>query len=270
MFEKHHHSLKGIEIIVPEKADFRQQLVEGYCKLRNRKGVTLPQAKIEIKNYINFAAMMVKEGLADGMLAGAENSFPKVLSSTLRIVGRKDKDSVVAGLHMIQYKNKQYFLGDSGVNINPNAAELAEITLVAAAEMERLGIRPTVALLSFSNFGSVRVPETQKVITALEIVKKQRPDLEIDGPMQADIALNMEEMHEHFPFCELKNRPNLLIFPNLDAANISLGMLKNLSKINYIGPVMVGFSKSVHLITRYTPVRNIINMAAIATVDAQE
>ncbi len=270
LFEAHHHSLKGIEIIEPEKVKFRQELIEAYCQLRHRKGVTMPQAKLDMKNYINFAGMMVKEGFVDGMVAGIENSFPKVLGSSLRIIGRKNEDSVVAGLFMIQYKNKQYFLGDNGVNVNPNAAELAEITLMAAVEMERLGIQPSVAMLSFSNFGSVRVPETQKVMDALKIVKEKRPDLEIDGPIQAEVALDMEMMNKHFPFSELKHRPNLLIFPNLDAANISLSMLKNLSNIRSIGPIMVGFAKPVHLVTRYTPVKNIINMAAITCVDAQK
>lgn len=270
LFEEGHHSLKGIEIIQPKKTTFYQQLTDAYYQKRCRKGVTFPQAKLDMKNKINFAAMMVREGFADGMVAGVDHSFPKVLRPALRIIGRKDKRSVVAGLEMIQYRNKQFFLGDNGVNINPNAEELAEITLIAAAEIERLGIKPRVAMLSFANFGSVRVPETQKVEDALKIVMAKRPDLEIDGPMQTSIALNMEERKRLYPLSNLKNRPNLLIFPSLNAANISLGMLKNLSNVRSIGPIMVGFAKPIHLVTRYTPVRNIINMAAIASVDAQK
>ncbi len=270
MMEENHHSTEGIEIVEPKNAPFRDDLIISYYKLRQRKGITERQAYLDMKNYYHFGAMMVKEGYADGMVAGAEANFPDVLRPALQIIGRQKEGPLVAGMYMVQKGNDQYFFSDCAVNINPSAVDLAEITLMGAREMERLGIKPRPALLSFSNFGSVRVPETEKIVEAINIINEKRPDLEVDGPIQAGIALDPEMLQKHFPFSNIKQRPNLLIFPNLDAANISLYMLRKLSNVHSIGPILTGFSQPIHLITRSTPVNNIINLAGIACVDAQK
>jgi malate dehydrogenase (oxaloacetate-decarboxylating)(NADP+) len=270
LFEESHHSLEGIEIIEPKNAPFKAELVDKYYKLRQRKGVTQGQANLDMKNYYHFANMMVKEGFADGTVAGVNANFPEVLRPALQIIGRQKEGPLVAGLYMVQHGSQQYFFGDCAVNVNPNAQQLAEITLMAAREMERLGIKPHAALLSFSNFGSVRVPETQKITDAMKIITEVRPELPIDGPIQASLALDPELMQKHFPFTGIKTRPNLLIFPNLDAANISLYLLREMSNINSIGPILTGFSQPIHILTRSTPVNNIINLTAIACVDAQK
>lgn len=270
LFKEHNHSLDGIEVIEPKNAVFKSKLVEDYYKLRQRKGIDKNQANLDMRNYVYFATMMVKKGLADGMVAGVGVNFPEVLRPALQIIGRQKEESVAAGLYLVQHGNEQFFFTDCAVNINPNAQELAEIALLAAKEMEHLGIKPHAALLSFSNFGSVNVPETAKITNALKIINEKRPDLIVDGPVQASMVLDSEMMKKHFPFSKLKTRPNLLVFPNLDAAHISLTMLKNLGNVHSIGPILVGFSKPVHLITRSTRVTNIINLTAIACVDAQK
>ncbi|KAA3622078.1 MAG: NADP-dependent malic enzyme, partial [Bacteroidetes bacterium] len=270
MMEENHHSVDGIEFVEPKNAPFRDDLIVSYYKLRQRKGITERQAYLDMKNYYHFGAMMVKEGYADGMVAGAEANFPDVLRPALQIIGRQKEGPLVAGMYMVQNGKEQYFFSDCAVNINPNAIDLAEITLMGAREMERLGIKPRPALLSFSNFGSVRVPETEKIVEAIRIVNEKRPDLEVDGPIQAGIALDPKMIQKHFPFSNIKQRPNLLIFPNLDAANISLFMLRKLGNVHSIGPILTGFSQPIHLVTRSTPVNNIINLAGIACVDAQK
>lgn len=270
LFEENKHSTEGIEIIEPKNAPFKNELTNAYFKLRQRKGISLNQAFQDMKNYYHFGSMMVKEGYADGMVAGVDSSFPGVLRPALQIIGRQKEGPLVAGLYMVQHGNNQYFFGDCAVNVNPNATDLAEITLMGAREMERLGIKPNVAMLSFSNFGSVRVPETQKIIDAIKIVNEKRPDLNIDGPVQAGMALDTAMLQKTFPFSNITTRPNLLIFPNLDAANIGLFMLRAMSNVHSIGPIMVGFSQPIHLITRSTPVNNIVNLTGIACVDAQK
>ena len=269
-FEELHHDSEGIEIIEPKLWPYREDYVKEYFRLRQRKGKTLSGAALSMKNYFYFGTMMVQMGHADSMVAGVSVNYPDVLRPALKIIGPKKGHKIVAGMYMVQHERKSYFFADAAVNINPNAEQLAEITLMAAEEMERMQMEPRVAMLSFSNFGSVRSPETEKIMQAVEMVRLRRGDIPVDGPVQPDVALNPELLAELFPFADIRRRPNLLIFPNLDAGNISLRLVRQLSHANSIGPIIVGLAKPIHLLPRGTEVNNIVNLAAIACVDAQK
>ena len=202
------------------------------------------------------------------MIGGITVNYPDLLRPALKIVGPDKGKGVVAGMYFVMYDNKFYCLSDCSVNIDPTAEELAEIALLSAREMELLHIEPRIAMLSFSNFGSVRTKETEKIVRAIELFRDVRPDIPIDGPMQADYALKPEALVQHFPFTRLEKRPNLLVFPNLDSGNISLKLMRAFSKAHQTGPIMLGLKKPIHLITRHSDVHQIVDLAAIASVDA--
>jgi len=267
-FEELGLSSNGIEIIEPKSSPLRPDLTKAYYELRQRKGITLTMAELDIRNYFYFGAMMVEQGKADAMIGGITVNYPDLLRPALKIVGPDKGKGVVAGMYFVMYNNKFYCLSDCSVNINPTAEELAEIALLSAREMELLHIEPRIAMLSFSNFGSVRTKETEKIVSAIELFRNIRPDIPIDGPMQADYALKPEALVQHFPFTRLDKRPNLLVFPNLDAGNISLKLMRAFSKAHQTGPIMLGLKKPVHLITRHSDVHQIVDLAAIASVDA--
>jgi malate dehydrogenase (oxaloacetate-decarboxylating)(NADP+) len=269
-FKELHHDAENIEIVEPEKWPYLDDYVKEYYRLRQRKGKTKDGAVLSMENYFYFGTMMVQMGHADGLLAGVSVSVPSVLRPALKIIGPRKGNKIVGGMYLLQHEGKSYFFADSAVNINPNADQLVEITVMAAEEMERMQIEPRVAMLSFSNFGSVRSPETEKMREAVERVRQLRPGMIIDGPMQPDVALNPDFRAEHFPFTELSLRPNLLVFPNLDAANISLRLVRQLSDAHTIGPIMFGMAKPIQTLQKGTEVNNIVNVAAITCVDAQK
>ena len=268
-FDELHHDFEGIEFIEPEKWPYRDDYIKEYYRLRQRKGKSLPGAEISMRNNFYFATMMVHMGHADGMVAGETVSYPEVLRPALKIIGPKPDHNLVAGMYMLQHERRNYFFADAAVNINPTADELALITVMAAEEMERLHMEPRVAMLSFSSFGTVRAPETEKINRAVELVRQMKPGMPVDGPIQPDLALDQEAISKIYPFADLRRRPNLLIFPNLDAGNISLRLLRSLSQDKSIGPLIIGLNKPIHLLPRGTEVNNIVNLAAIACVDAQ-
>jgi malate dehydrogenase (oxaloacetate-decarboxylating)(NADP+) len=212
--------------------------------------------------------MMVRQGHADAMVAGITVNYPDVLRPALQVIGPKRSGKHVMGMYMLQHERKTYFFADAAVNINPDADLLTEITLLGIEEMERLGIKPSIAMLSFSNFGSVRSPESEKMETVVERIRNLRPDISVDGPVQPDVALDPGYRSEHFPFASIHGVPNLLIFPNLDAANISWRLVRHMSTANSIGPIIVGLASPIQLLPKGTEVENIINMTAIAAVDA--
>ncbi|MEZ4960070.1 MAG: NADP-dependent malic enzyme [Saprospiraceae bacterium] len=269
-FEELHHDSEGIEIIEPKIWPYREEYTDEYFRLRQRKGKTRNAAALSLKNYFYFGTMMVHMGHADGMVAGVTVNYPEVLRPALKIIGPKKGGKLVAGMYMLRHERKSYFFADAAVNINPTAEEMAEITLMAAEEMERMHMEPRVAMLSFSNFGSVRSPETDKIAKAVELVRQRRSNIPVDGPVQPDMALDQELLAQLYPFADIRRRPNLLIFPNLDAGNISLRLVRHLSHANSIGPIIIGLAKPVHLLPRGTDVYNIVNLAAIACVDAQK
>ncbi|MCP4548206.1 MAG: NADP-dependent malic enzyme [bacterium] len=268
-FEELHQDPTGIEIIDPLNSEHFDDYVKAYYKLRQRKGVTEEQAKSEMREISVFGAMMVRQGHVDGFVGGVSMDYGRILRPALKIIGPRAGGKLVAGMYMLLHQQRLFCFADCSVNIEPSAAELAEITLLAAQELERLHITPRIAMLSFSNFGSVRCPATDKVARAVDLIKRERPYLLVDGPVQADVALSPQLMKEHFPFSDLRDRPNLLIFPSLDAGNISLRLVEMFSHGQAIGPIMMGMDKPVHLVVQGSDINAIVNMAAIACVDAQ-
>jgi malate dehydrogenase (oxaloacetate-decarboxylating)(NADP+) len=263
--------LTGVEIIDPTKSDKFEPYIQEFYRLRARKGMTLSEAEIQLKgNWRLFGAMMVKMGDADGMIAGVNSHYPDTIRPALQTISLKKDLDVVAGLYMMVFKNDVFFFADTTVNIEPNAEELAEIAIMAADEVKNFDIEPKIAMLSFSNFGSSRHPLSEKVAQATNIVKQRRPDLKIDGEMQADTAVIPEILNGTYDFNELRERANVLIFPNLESGNIAYKLMQRLGNAEAIGPILMGVSKSIHVLQRNCDVNDIVNMTAIAVLDAQK
>jgi len=270
LFKDMHHSCKGIKFIEYLNSEYTDLFVEEYYKIRQRKGITKRKAIKDIKNKYVFAPMMVQMGLADSIVGGVEASYPFILKPAIEIIGTESgKSQVVSGLHWIKYKNNNVFITDTAVNTKPTKDELIDIVSNGVEALRRFGFIPRVAMLSYSNFGSVRDKSTIKINEVIKEVKEMYPCLEIDGPMQADLALDPERLKDYYPFSRLNEMPNLLVCPDLNSANISIKLLTKLSNSNIIGPIMEGFDKPVQLVTRGSSVRNIINLAAISSVDSK-
>jgi malate dehydrogenase (oxaloacetate-decarboxylating)(NADP+) len=261
--------LRGVEVVDPATAPHLDDYVQELFLLRQRKGVTLQEARQLLKNPTAFGAMMVRRGDADALLAGVSQHYPDTLRPALSIIGTRDGVSRVSGMFLIILKERLYFLADTTVNIEPTAEQLAEIALMGAEVARRFHVAPRVAMISFSNFGSVRHPLVDKVKRAVEIVRHRTPDLLIDGEMQADTAVTPQLVEENFPFCRIKEGANVLIFPDLQSANAAYKLLQRLGGAEAIGPILMGMRKSVHVLQHGMTVRDIVNMTAIAAVDAQ-
>ncbi len=270
IFKELNHSCKGIEFIEYKNSDYYNYFVEEYYKLRQRKGITKRKAFKDMQDRYHFAPMMVKLGLADTIVGGVESSYPYVLKPALKIIGAEPGNSqVVSGLHWIKYKKNDIFITDTSVNTNPTTEELVDIVSNGIEALTRFGFVPRVAMLSYSNFGSVTNDCVHKIEKVISEVKKRYLNVEIDGPMHADLALDFERLKEFYSFTDLRSKPNLLVCPDLNSANISIHLLSKLSNANIIGPIMEGFDKPIQLVNRSSSVRNIINLAAISSVDSK-
>lgn len=250
----------------PRFEEYAKKLYE----LRMRKGVTMRDARRLLRNPNYFGAMMVYMDEADAFVSGLTYHYPEVLRPALQIVKTKDEVKKVAGLYIMVFKDKVLFFTDATVNIEPTSEELAEIAILAADFARKFEIEPKVAMLSFSNFGSTRHPLQEKVRRAVEIVKERRPDIIIDGEMQADTAVVPEIAMQHFPFSKIKGDANVLVFPDLEAANVAYKLLQRLGGAEAIGPILMGTGKSTHVLQMGDEVKDIVNITAIAVVDAQE
>ena len=263
--------LNGVSIIDPATYEKSDEYAAELFRLRQRKGLTLSEAKrvITRKSRTHFGCMMVRQGDADTLLAGIDTHYPETIRPALEVIGKKEGLSSVHGLYMMVFKNKVVLMADTTVCIDPTPEELAETAILAAEKARMLDIEPTVAMLSFSNFGSVNHPLTSKIKKAVEIVKKRAPELVVDGEMQADTAVVSEIMQKSFPFASLQEAANILIFPDLNSGNICYKLLHHLGEAEAIGPILMGMNKPVHVLQRGDDVNDIINMAALAVVDAQ-
>ncbi len=262
--------LTGVEIIHPaSEDDLREQYAQAlYCR-RRRKGITLAEARDQMARSLHFAGMMVREGHADAMVAGIESNYPEIIRPALQVVGRAEGVKKVAGLYMVALPNRKLlFFADTTVNIDPDADTLVEIALLSAGFAREVGIEPRVAMLSFSNFGSSPHPFSDKVAEATRRIKALAPELEVDGEMQADSALNTDTLREFFPFSDLKGPANVLVFPNLGAANTAYKLMGEIGGAEIIGPVLLGMLKPVHVLQRGSTVQDVVNLVTIASVDA--
>ncbi|UCC49666.1 MAG: NADP-dependent malic enzyme [Gemmatimonadota bacterium] len=262
--------LSQLEIVDPLEHARREEYVNYMFESRKRKGITRAEAAERLEKPIYYAAMMLHMGDADGLIAGEEMHYPEALRPCLEIVGVGPTAHRIAGLYMIVLEKDIMFFADTTVNITTDAETLAETAILAARFAQRLGIEPRVAMISFSNFGSARHPESLKVARAVEMVKTRCPDLVVDGEMQADTAVVPEILRSRYPFSRLQDRANVLVFPDLDAANAAYKLMARIGGATAIGPILLGMPKPVHILQRGADVREIVNLTAIAVVDALE
>ena len=263
-----------LKIIDPKSKDenkTREKYAQYFWKARQRRGTSLLDAQKWMRERNYFAAMMVNAGDADCMVTGYSRSYPNVVKPVMELIDKQQGVSRIATTNIMNTKRGPLFLSDTAINPNPSAEELAKIALMTAKTVRLFGIEPVIAMISFSNFGSSSSDSPIKVRQAVKILHENYPDLIVDGEIQTDFALNADMLKSKFPFSKLANKKvNTLIFPNLDAANITYKLLKELDKVVSIGPIMMGLEKPVHIFQLGASVEEMVNMAAVAVVDAQE
>ena len=253
-----------------EQKERRLNFAQMYWEKRQRRGIKLLDAQKLMRERNYFAAMMVNSGEADSLVSGYSRSYPTVVKPMLELIGRKKGVKKIAATNLMLTSRGPMFFSDTAINETPTAEELVDITTLTAEAMHMFGIRPKIAMLSFSNFGSSDAPQATKMKDAVNILHEKFPDLEVDGEVQADFALNQRLMQEKFPFSQISTKKvNALIFPNLSAANISYKLMKELSNIDSVGPIIMGLKKPVHILQLGASVDEIVNMTTIAVVDAQ-
>ncbi|MEX0312754.1 MAG: NADP-dependent malic enzyme [Allomuricauda sp.] len=263
-----------VTIIDPRSDESKEIRTKYALKLwesRKRKGETQYSARINMGKRNYFGAMMLQEGDADGMISGYSRSYPKVLRPVFEVLGRAKGVKNASTVNIMITERGPLFLADTSINVEPNAEELAEIALMTANVASTFGFNPVVAMLSYANYGSSSHPNARKVREAVEILHERNPDLIVDGEIQTDFALDQDLCHNNFPFSKLAGKKvNTLIFPNLESANITYKLLKGLHNAESIGPIMVGLRRSAHILQLGASVDEMVNMAAVAVIDAQE
>jgi malate dehydrogenase (oxaloacetate-decarboxylating)(NADP+) len=257
------------DVINPDFDERYREYWQAYYELTSRKGVTQEYAKLEMRRrHSLIGAMMIKKGDADGMICGTFGTTQLHLHYIDQVLGRRPGACVYAAMNILVLPERQLAMVDTHVNENPNANELAAITIMASEEMKRFGLVPRAALLSHSNFGSSNSESAQKMRAALDLVRQRAPDLEVDGEMHGDTALDAKFRHKLLPHTTLKQDANLLVMPNIDAANIAYNLVKTAGNGVAIGPILLGCAAPVHILTPSATVRRIVNMTALCVVDA--
>jgi len=262
----------SIEIVDPARDDQRiEHYAEEFFNRKQRKGITLPYARDLIRRDTGyFGAMMLAAGDVDSMVYGQSLPYPYAVRRVLHCIGKSSENKTVASVYMMVFKNRTIFFADTAVNIDPTDQQLAEIGVAVADFVKEFDITPKVAMLSYSNFGSSTTPSAAKVARATALIKEMAPDLQVDGEMQANMAFNTELRDELFPFSALKGEPNILIFPDLNAANIAYKLFMRLAEVDTIGPILVGLKKSAHIIERGSNPDNIFNLTTLAALKARQ
>ncbi len=258
------------QVVNPENDERFKETWQEYYQIMRRKGVSPDDAKSAVRSSSTLiGAMLVRRGDADALICGAIGRYKDHLKHVNNVIGKRDDASIFAAMNLLPMQNRTLFISDTYVNYNPSAEEIAEITLMAADEVKRFGLIPKVALISHSNFGTENHLSATKMSDALDIIEKLAPDLEIDGEMHGDAALNEIIRQRTHPDSKLKGEANLLIMPSVEAANISYNLLKMVSGDGItVGPILLGAKKAAHIVTPTVTVRRIINMTALAAVDA--
>ena len=263
--------LDDIELEDPAEASPRRESFAQFLwERRQRKGMSLAEASRRLYNPNYYGCVMVATGAAEAMLSGRTTTYPETLRPVLEVIGAHSKAGLVSGMYMLVFDRRVVFCADTTVNFQPNSEQLAQIGYAASRIVRTLGEVPRIAMLSFSNFGSVRGEESTRVARAVELLRQRDPKLMVDGEMQADTAVDAATLTESFPFSSLKEPANVLIFPNLSAGNIAYKLLHHLGGATAIGPILVGMAKPVHVLEQGADVQDIVNMAAVAVMDAQD
>ena len=266
------HGIKITDVAIedPATSPLRDKYATYLWKRRQRKGLSLGEAHHQLYNSNYFGMCMVACGDGDALLAGVNMHYPETIRPALEVIGAHPKAGLVSGMYMLVFDKTVVFCADTTVNITPNAEQLAQIAYAASRVVRMLGIEPRVAMLSFSNFGSVKHPDARKVSDAVTILRERHPDLIVDGEMQADTAVDEQILQSTYPFSTLKEPANVLIFPDLSAGNIAYKLLSHLGGATAIGPILLGMDRAVHVLEQGADLQEIVNMAAVAVVDAQQ
>jgi malate dehydrogenase (oxaloacetate-decarboxylating)(NADP+) len=261
---------QDFQLIDPQNNPYYHECWTEYHRLRERYGVDPSNARIRVNTRATvLGALLLRLGYGDVLLCGIVGSYQRHLEHVIDVLGLAKGVKAPAAVNILITPKGTVFICDTNVNLDPNSEEIADMTLMAAEAVRQFGITPKVALLSHSNFGSHRTPQACKMAEALQLIRQRAPELEAEGEMEADTALSEVLRNRVFPNSRLKGTANLLIMPNLDAANISFNLLKMMADGVAIGPLMLGLAKPAHILTRAATVRRIVNMTAVATADAQ-
>jgi malate dehydrogenase (oxaloacetate-decarboxylating)(NADP+) len=259
-----------VEIVRPRRFEGYPRYVDAYWQLRQRKGASIEFARRVMGRRNPFGMMMVKMGDADGLVSGLTLSFPETIRPALQIIGMRPEVKRAAGMYVMFLKNGDIkVFADATVNIEPDAETLAEIAVQASDAAREFDITPRVAMISFSNFGSAKAPESERVARAVELVRARRPDLEVDGELQADTAVTPEELRAQFPFTRLTDAANVLVFPNLAAGNVAYKLVSALGGATALGPILLGVQAPITVLPRNANVETIVNMTAFTVTKAQ-
>jgi malate dehydrogenase (oxaloacetate-decarboxylating)(NADP+) len=258
----------GVTVVDPARSPRREAYLEEYLGMRRRRGVLRTMALERLRRADRFAALMLRAGDADLMISGVNAHYVDSVRTLLEVIGPAPGVKRVSSHYMVLLPRDVYLFADCAVNVEPDAAELAEIALLAAGCARTLGLEPRVAMLSFSNFGSVDHPLTRKVRAATGIVKARAPLLAVDGEMQAATALSPEIRAQHFPFTDLPKNANVLVFPDLQSGNLAVQLLEQTGEAVVVGPVLMGTSHPVHLVQYGSSVTELVNLTVAGIVHA--
>jgi malate dehydrogenase (oxaloacetate-decarboxylating)(NADP+) len=273
MIEEHHLDLESVEIIdqtKPSMKQIREKYATKLYKARQRKGLTYEDALQQMLLSNHFGMMMVAEGDADAFLSGFSSKYADVIRPAIQIAGTNNPQNHVAGMYIIHTKRGPYFFADTTVNIEPSARSLAYTAVLVAQQVEHFNIEPVIAMVSYSNFGAIKGESALRVREAVDILHKEHPNLIVDGEMQMNYALNTELRMQKFPFSKLGNKKvNTIVFPNLSSGNIGYKMMQEIGSSQVTGPILLGIGKPIHILQMESDVREIVDMAAFAVVDAQ-
>jgi malate dehydrogenase (oxaloacetate-decarboxylating)(NADP+) len=273
LIEEHHLDLESVEIIdqtEPEMRAIREKYAKKLYKTRQRKGLTYEDALQQMLLSNQFGMMMVAEGDADAFLSGFSSKYADVIRPAIQIAGTNNPQKHVAGMDIVHTKRGPYFFADTTVNIKPSPQTLVDTAVLVAQQVEHFNIEPVIALVSYSNFGAIRGDSAIRAREAVEILHKEYPHLIVDGEMQMNYALNTELRMQKFPFSKLGNKKvNTIIFPNLSSGNIGYKMMQEIGGSQVTGPILLGIGKPIHILQMESEVREIVDMAAFAVVDAQ-
>jgi malate dehydrogenase (oxaloacetate-decarboxylating)(NADP+) len=265
-----HIPLDGIEIEDNLQSPHLDRFVESLFRLRCRKGWSVAETRRQLRSRYVFGAMMVHEGLVDGQVHGLVRSYPDAIRPVLQVIPRRESVSKVSGVYLMISRGRTLFFADPTINITPSAADLAEIADLAAELARFFDVSPRVAMISFSNFGDTRHPDAERVREAVRLAREKNPELIIDGEMQADTALVAEILQKEYPFNRLGAPANVLIFPELAAANVAYKLLDRLGGAKAVGPLLMGISRPFNVLQRGADMENVVNVIAITVAQAQD
>ena len=261
-------NLAGTEIISPDDYADLDSLIDRYLEKKSASGITREHAELALKDNNTFATLLLSEGKADGLISGIDCNYAVTVRPVLEFIGLKPEYKTAAALYMISIKGKILFLSDTAINLDMNSEKLADIAIMSAEFAKTHCVEPRVAMLSYSNFGNLQTDSTKMIRDAVSAVKTREPSLVIDGEMQADAAVEKTVLDSHYSFSSLDEPANILIFPDMQSANISFKLLHRLADARVVGPIIVGLNKPAYVLQKYSSVDEIFNMITVAVAQA--